>query len=112
VTLTRDAPPHAFAADIAAAADLVAGPVVDLNFMSRRGWVRHRLTRLDLDNSLELARAGEMAIFCAEGAVRFETGDGSADLAEHDSLIWSKGSAATLRPQSRALIYLVNIDRG
>jgi environmental stress-induced protein Ves len=93
------------------AADLVGGPVVDLNFMSRRGRVRHALARLRLAEPAQIARAGDMVIFCAEGSVILETEDGSADLAKHDTAVWTQGSKAILRPQPRALIYLVKIER-
>lgn len=44
--LTTDAAPLAFAADAPAHARLIAGPVTDLNLMTRRGACRHRLRRL------------------------------------------------------------------
>ncbi len=112
VTLTKDCEPHAFPADTPAVADLVGGPVADLNFMSRRGRIRHSMARLKLAGPVDIARVGDMVIFCAEGSVILETGDGSADLAKHDTAVWRQGSKAILGPQPRALIYLVKIDRG
>jgi environmental stress-induced protein Ves len=112
VTLTQDCEPHAFPADTPAVAHLVGGPVADLNFMSRRGRVRHSLARLRLTGPADIARVGDMVIFCAEGSVILETGDGSAELAKHDTAVWTDGSKAILSPQPRALIYLVKIDRG
>jgi len=112
VTLTRESPPHAFAADVQTTADLVAGPVVDLNFMARRDRVGHMLTRLRLDDSVEVERTGETVIFCAEGAVTFSASHDSTELAVYDALVWSTGGKALLQALRRSLIYLVNIERG
>jgi environmental stress-induced protein Ves len=44
VTLRRDTPPHAFAADAPTSATLLSGPITDLNVMTRRGKLAHRVT--------------------------------------------------------------------
>uniref|UniRef100_UPI001954A19C HutD family protein n=1 Tax=Stenotrophomonas maltophilia TaxID=40324 RepID=UPI001954A19C len=49
VRLGRDAAPVSFPGDVPAGADLVDGPVEDLNVMTRRGRFRHTLTRLVVD---------------------------------------------------------------
>ena len=46
VTLDRASPPYPFAADRAVDGRLVAGPIDDLNVMTRRGRWRHEVTRL------------------------------------------------------------------
>jgi len=113
VTLTRASEPHAFPADVPAAADLVRGPVVDLNVMSRRGHASHSVTRLRLADQTQIAPAGETAlVFCAEGAVAVEADGKLIELSVRDSLIWSEGPLnAVLRPQPSALVYVVTIGR-
>ena len=44
--LTLDSEPHAFPADIATSAQLIAGTVIDFNVMSRRGKIEHKVDRL------------------------------------------------------------------
>jgi environmental stress-induced protein Ves len=46
VTLTQSSPPHSFPADAPTHGVPIAGPIVDLNVMSRRGRFRHAVTRL------------------------------------------------------------------
>lgn len=43
--LTRDDEPVSFPGDVATSATLIAGPILDLNVMTRRGRFTHRLTR-------------------------------------------------------------------
>ena len=114
VVLTRASKPHAFAADAPASADLVGGPVVDLNLMSRRGRVVHAMQRLALAAPAEIAlSAAETLVFCAEGAGAVTAGGQTLQLARRDTLICSEGSAPLLfRPQPNALIYVMKIDRG
>jgi environmental stress-induced protein Ves len=114
VTLTQDSPPFAFAADRPAAADLVGGPIVDLNMMSRRGRVAHTMTRLVLDGAaaIELSDAGTL-VFCAEGEVAIQAVDATAVLGRRDTLMcFGVIAAAVLRPQPTALIYVTKIVRG
>ncbi|MFI0843572.1 HutD family protein [Mesorhizobium sp. IMUNJ 23232] len=113
IELTKSSDPHFFAADVSASAELVAGPVLDLNVMSRRGRVAHAVRRLHLVEPVEIAAGGhDAAIFCAEGRLQVDTGDGQTDLAHHDTAIWSNGrTEARLRPDPFALVYTVEIRR-
>ena len=45
--LTRESAPFGFPGDAATSAILVDGPVIDLNVMTRRGVIEHRVTRLE-----------------------------------------------------------------
>lgn len=113
VTLTKESQPHPFAADQPAAADLLGGPIVDLNMMSRRGHATHSMTRLSLAAPTEIALDGaETLVFCADGAATMEAEGKSVDLAKRDTIAWAHGPAkAMLRPRPTALIYLVKIRR-
>ena len=55
IELGADTPPLAFPGDVPVEAELLAGPVTDLNLMSRRGQVRATLERLHIDAPIELA---------------------------------------------------------
>jgi environmental stress-induced protein Ves len=113
VELTKSSKPHVFAADAPASADLVAGAVIDLNVMSRRGRVEHMVRRLHLAEAVEIAPGShDVAIFCAEGRLQVDMGEEKIDLARHDTAIWSNGrTEARLRPHPFALVYTVEIRR-
>ncbi|MDQ6435010.1 HutD family protein [Mesorhizobium sp. LHD-90] len=113
VELTTSSAPHFFAADASASADLVSGPVLDLNVMSRRGRVAHAVRRLHLVETLDIAPHGhDVAIFCAEGRLQVDLGDGPTNLTRHDTAIWSNDrTEARLRPDPFALVYTVEIRR-
>ena len=68
--------------------------------------------RLKLAGPVDIARVGDMVIFCAEGSVILETGDGSADLANTIRPCGGRVRKPSLVRNTRALIYLVKIDRG
>ncbi|MEQ1953360.1 HutD family protein [Mesorhizobium sp. CN2-181] len=113
VELTKTSEPHVFAADAASSAELIAGTVIDLNVMSRRGRVEHRVRRLHLAEAVDIAPGGhDVAIFCAEGRLQVDMGDEQIELARHDTAIWSNGrTEARLRPRPFALVYTVEIRR-
>lgn len=55
--LTRDSAPAAFPADAPTFATLIAGPIRDLNVMSRRGVFTHRVTRYAGPGMFNLSRS-------------------------------------------------------
>ncbi|MDE8346481.1 MAG: HutD family protein [Acidocella sp.] len=66
--LTMSALPHIFPADIPCAARLHAGPVVDLNVMTRRGVYRSSVTKLRTTTPTKLTPSAETTlIFCYDG---------------------------------------------
>ena len=63
-----------FAADRHASARLIAGPITDLNAMTRRGLWTHRMERLALQGTTAFADGGDIAVvFCASGERRLRT---------------------------------------
>jgi environmental stress-induced protein Ves len=84
--LTRHSEPLSFPADVPTRAALIAGPITDLNVMTRRGVVRHKITRLSVDAiSSVTVEADELLLFCRSGAVRFG-GDAGMRLGPLDTL--------------------------
>lgn len=65
VRLERSSPPYAFAADRAVEGLLVAGPIDDLNVMTRRGRWLHRVERLDGPGPIDLAATSGLLILVA-----------------------------------------------
>ncbi len=115
IGLTTQSAPLSFPADAPCAARLVAGPVTDLNVMSRRGVVRHAMHRLALTAAAEIATADTTLVVCLDGAVtvegltleRYDTlrssGPGTLSLAPQGPLasvmvilLWTIGSAASV----------------
>ncbi len=88
VTLDRGSQPFAFDADRAVTGLLVAGPIDDLNIMSRRGRWRHEVGRLAAPgpHALEID-AGLVVLVACVGAWEVKARRGIASLASSDSII-------------------------
>ncbi|TPK90715.1 HutD family protein [Mesorhizobium sp. B2-4-17] len=72
---TRLAPasaPFSFPADLPTRATLIAGPITDLNVMTRRGRVLHSVERLAISRPVEIVnRAGSTLVLCHDGEAVF-----------------------------------------
>ncbi|MCK1744482.1 HutD family protein [Bradyrhizobium sp. 139] len=84
VELDGTSEPVRFAGDTPTSARLLAGPITDLNVMTRRGRFDHRLQRLtaatkcdfgDHDIAAIVAATGEVSLFAQQGAVTLMRGD-------------------------------------
>ncbi len=62
VTLTADSPPFAFPADLALEADILDGPITDLNVMTRRGRARSFVSRLNTMQALTLKSTADVTL--------------------------------------------------
>lgn len=92
VDLTKAAAPFTFRADAASGADLIGGPITDLNVMSRRGVVRHTLSRTVMSEPIRIATSGEAVLVLVQGGgARIEAGEIQDTLADGDSLLLSAG---------------------
>jgi environmental stress-induced protein Ves len=92
VTLARDAAPYTFSGEAAVSAELPAGPVEDLNVMTRQGVFRHVCRRLSL--RAEVARtalADVTLLFVIRGTARASRGSSSFALHERDALLVDRG---------------------
>ena len=96
-TLTLDQYHHhiaVFAGDTGIAAELIDGPISDLNVMSRRSHCHHRLTywsgatthRLPINTTL---------IFCAQGSMLFDCGMTTATVLAGESLVFTPDEPVT-----------------
>ena len=105
--LTPASEPLAFPADAAAGAELIDGPIHDLNVMSRRGVVRHRLTCVDVDESHTLqATNGATLLLIPTGGMTIATATSQASLDDGDSvLLMEKDGEAVLTPEARLTLY-------
>jgi environmental stress-induced protein Ves len=113
VDLTADSEPIAFRGDIPASAALIAGPVTDLNIMTRRGRFTHSVARHRVAAPSDLAIVAETALLlCADGRVQVTTSDGTARLAALESLLAEdyRGGPWRLVPETSCVLVLIEIS--
>jgi len=117
--LTQDSAPLAFAADVAVTATLAEGPITDLNVMTRRDGLRHRVERVDIDSRVTVQPAAPTwLLLCHQGALTVEWSGQSVDLGQGDTLLLEQaGDVELLLEQpgdvevsGRARCFLIFID--
>jgi len=108
--LSPQSQPCVFPGDVATSADLVDGPVLDFNVMSRRGRYTHRVRRIDLAGAADIeACEGAFLLFVASGAARVSVGDEVLTLGEHDTL-WLDPGAGRLHAEPAAASRLIAVN--
>ena len=86
--LTPRSAPFSFAGDDEAAAALLDGAVTDLNVMTRRDRLWHRVRRLEPGVQTSLVTSGTTAlVVCAQGPVRLAAAGAAAELGPLDTLL-------------------------
>jgi uncharacterized protein len=68
VRVDRASPAYSFPGELAIESSLIAGPVLDLNVMSRRGRCRHALFHVQAISGFRLTRAGAVTLALIRGA--------------------------------------------
>jgi len=113
VLLTTASDPLAFPADIPVAARLQDGAITDLNVMTRRDGLAHRLVRIDVDGSSTLPLPPSTCLFlCHGGALSFRRGGETGALADGDALLIEDAAAIALEVDGEAKCYLASITTG
>jgi uncharacterized protein len=111
VDLTAESKPIAFQGDVSASAALIAGPVADLNVMTRRGRFIHAMTRRRIDAPANLTIDADIALLlCAAGRVQVTTPDGATHLDARDSLLADDHPHGLWRVASEGPCLLVLIE--
>jgi hypothetical protein len=95
-TLTPASAPLSFPGDVATSARLLAGPVTDLNTMTRRGRYRHVVAALTAPATL----TGEVVIVVARGPVTVEGNAATVELERDDAVV---GTALRVRGDAYAI---------
>jgi hypothetical protein len=112
VDLTAASDPLSFPGDVAASANLLVGPVTDLNVMTRRGHLTHSMKRHLIDAPTDLALDADTALlFCAAGSVQVTMSDGTARLAARESLLADDRPRGPWRvvPETPSLLVVIEI---
>lgn len=111
IDLTHTSEPLFFPADAATEASLPAGPITDLNVMTRRGRTHHAVQRMSLSEPLDLiTEAGTTVVFCQDGSI--QVGESSTlALGVRDTLwLTNAGQTLSLRPLPHAVLFLIAIQ--
>ncbi|WEX89296.1 HutD family protein [Sinorhizobium garamanticum] len=105
--------PLSFPAEASTSATLRDGPVIDLNVMTRRGVLKHRVRRLHVEGSQSLeSHARELIVFCHRGSVTLATEGVNATLHALDAAILVQPLPLTLTADIASGLFLVEIVPG
>ena len=95
VSLDGLSDPYRFAADTPVSGRLHSGPIRDLNVMSRRGRVEHRVSQLVLQSARSIPVTGDILMLIASGgATRIACSGKEVPLSEGDALLIFKEDGA------------------
>ena len=109
--LTEASQPLLFPADAQTHADLISGPITDLNVMSRRGLMSHSVERMEISGTVDLTVSGDATlIFCHRGCVRV-SGEEQFVLGSLDTL-WMEDERLdiVLSSDRPATVFIIQID--
>jgi environmental stress-induced protein Ves len=110
VTLDRNAEPFAFDADRAVTGLLVAGPIDDLNIMSRRGRWRHEVRRLAAGAHVFAFDAGLLVLVARLGGWAVRSTSDATSLAADDSVIFGGPEKVELNPtEAGGEVFAINL---
>lgn len=110
VRLDRTTPPLPFPADAPTKADLIGGPILDLNVMSRRGRRSHTVRRVNLSTPLLLTSQADIVIvFDGDGVVDVQAPD-PVRFGPHDAIVLEPGELPIrFEPVQSATLFIVEI---
>ncbi|MQW85492.1 HutD family protein [Sinorhizobium saheli] len=109
--LTAADAPLTFPADVPTSARLSDGPVTDLNVMTRRHTLKHRVRRLRVEGSQTVvSHAREFVLFCHRGSVALTTGGVSATLHALDAAVLVQPGSVTLSAEIASDAFLIELS--
>ena len=109
IRLTAESEPLAFPADAPTEAALIDGAISDLNVMTRRGRLAHRVLRKELAGSVDIAAAaGTVLLVVHSGRLQVTADGGSAEMGPLDAAMMH---GAAVRVEGQARFYLIEIER-
>lgn len=111
LTLNQDHPMAVFAGDVAITAELIDGPISDLNVMSRRGRCCHQLTHWR-GAVIHTLPANTALIFCAQGDLQLDFGSSSLTVLAEESLLFDSTEPVTeyvVRSSADSQVYCIQI---
>ncbi|MDX8461885.1 HutD/Ves family protein [Mesorhizobium humile] len=110
--LTTASPPLAFPGDVPTGAALIGGPITDLNVMTRRGRVAHKVERRALSGEIRIVPRADTTLILAVDAGFTLITDDAPDLAPLDTLILDRDSPELrLQPKGQGLLFVIELHR-
>jgi environmental stress-induced protein Ves len=98
VRLDRASPPFRFSGDAMVSAELLDGPIRDLNVMSRPGRAEHAVEIVELTEPRSIEAAGLVGLFVASGPAE-ATGGSSPILIETGDTVLAEDAAFSVAPR-------------
>jgi environmental stress-induced protein Ves len=112
VSLGRDTAPFAFSGDDPATAELIDGPIDDLNAMTHRASHRHRLTRIPAAAPVCVQRMGDLLLaIVREAAATAWIGPEQHALAVGDTILLDREAELEITPAAPAELYAIDLWR-
>ena len=111
IALDPDTPPLAFPGDVPVEADLLAGPVTDLNLMTRRGQVNGTLERINLTAPIELDLPPTTLILSLTGDVGLVHARSRYTLGVYDAARLALAAVGSVRiePNRPSALYVIRL---
>jgi uncharacterized protein len=107
--LTCDSEPFTFAADAEAVASLFAGPILDLNVMTRRHLFSHHLRRLSGSAECKTS-SGTIVLFAWDVSLQVQDGGHTTNIASGDAAVFDDGSnGLRITPEGYGTYFLVEL---
>ena len=109
--LTSASAPLAFPGDVPTGATLIGGPITDLNVMTRRGRMTHKVERRPLSGEISIApRAHTTLVLAVDAGFTLFTDD-TPSLGPLDTLILSQDSPELLlQPKGQGLLFVIELQ--
>ena len=95
VTLTPESQPVAFPGDVPTSAELVAGDILDLNVMTRRGRFTHRLQRVAATATFDFDEWEIAVVLSVKGRVQLTGGAETFELSGGDAAVLHKATTSS-----------------
>ena len=110
--LTGTTAPFSFLADVPTGASLIAGPITDLNVMTRRTRMTHTVERLLISAAIDVQPADDATlVLCLDGELAVH-GAAPARLGPLDAVLLGQGaSRLRLEPAGTVTLFVVRIGR-
>lgn len=110
IRIVADSEPLSFPADVPVDATLLNGGIEDLNVMTRRGRLSHRVERLKVSGSSLQPPSNGTTLYLALGALRFTCGLQEGQLAPRDCLLCEAGDEPVTLSGSGSIVFRMDID--
>ena len=110
--LTKASAPLAFPGDVPTSAALIGGPITDLNVMTRRGRMAHRVDRRLLSGEIRIAPRADTTLVLPVGTGATLFTDAASSLGHLDTVILDRdGPELRLQPVEQGLLFVIELHR-